>query len=151
MNLRTYGTTEVVPFPIVPSPRPRLAAALETGHWTLITSYCLSVLWHLRIHAVGPGCDPAGQVVYFGEPRLLQERDCLGAAAAHLAVDHNFAAGIQFVHALGQIIQRNEMSAKIADLVLVGLAHVEDENVFLRVQTALQFFDLNFRNSISHR
>src|SRR5208282_4816930 len=42
----------------------------------------LLVLRYLRVYAVGPGGDPAGEVVYFGEPRLLQERDCLRAAAA---------------------------------------------------------------------
>jgi len=38
------------------------------------------------------------------------------------------------------------MSAEVADLIFVGLAHVEDEQIFFRIQTPLQLFDLNFRN-----
>src|ERR1700739_4467016 len=43
------------------------------------------------------------------------------------------------------------MSADVADLVFVRLTHIEDEKIFLRIQTALQFFDLNFGNSCFHR
>src|SRR5712691_5195763 len=43
------------------------------------------------------------------------------------------------------------MSADVADLIFVGLAHIEDEEIFFRIQTALQLFDLNFRNSCCHR
>src|SRR5271155_2911540 len=43
------------------------------------------------------------------------------------------------------------MSANVADLIFVRLAHVEDEEILFRIQTALQLFYLNFRKSSSHR
>src|ERR1700734_1431158 len=43
------------------------------------------------------------------------------------------------------------MSTDVADLVLVRLAHIEHEHIILRIETPLQLFDLNFRNSIRHR
>src|ERR1700683_417837 len=43
------------------------------------------------------------------------------------------------------------MSTDVADLVLVRLAHTEPEHIFLPMETPLQLFDLNFRNSIRHR
>ncbi len=43
------------------------------------------------------------------------------------------------------------MSADVADLIFVRLAHIEDKEILLRIQPPLQLFHLNFRNSISHR
>src|SRR5579864_1250475 len=111
----------------------------------------LSVLWHFRIYTIGPCIDPASQVQNLLETRLLQECNCLGAASAHFAMDHNFAAGIQLVDPLRQIVQRNQVSAQVADLIFMRLAHVENKHVVLLVQTALQFFYLNLRNSVAHR
>ena len=42
----------------------------------------------------------------------------------------DFAAGVEFVHALGQITQRDKVSADVADLVFVRLANVQNEKVF---------------------
>src|SRR5580658_912351 len=117
----------------------------RVGDWPLI-----SVLRHIRIHALRPRRNPARQIVNFGEAGLLQESYCLGAAAAHLAVDYDFAAGIQFVNAIGQVVQRNQMSANVADLIFVRLTHVEHEEIFFRVETTIQLFYLNFRKSCSH-
>ena len=62
-------------------------------------------------------------------------------------MSHDLAAGIELVHPLGQIAQRDQMPAKVADLILVRLANVEHEKVFARIQTPLEFFDLYFRNA----
>ena len=64
-----------------------------------------SVLRHLGIDPFGPGVDAAGEVVDFGEARLAQEVDGLGAASAHLAVDDDLAVGVEFADALGQIVR----------------------------------------------
>ncbi len=63
----------------------------------------------------------------------------------------DLAAGIQFVHALGQVVERDQVSAEIADLIFVRLAHVEDKQVLARVTPPLQFFDGNFRKLVLHR
>jgi hypothetical protein len=68
--------------------------SLKTGKWPLATGNCLSVLRHLRIHTLRPSGNPAGKIVNFAKSRLLQERDRLGAASAHFAVDDDFAAGV---------------------------------------------------------
>ena len=44
---------------------------------------------------------------------------------------------VEFAHALGQVVQRNEMSAEVADLIFVRIAHVENEQVISRVQALL--------------
>src|SRR5215469_14388023 len=110
-----------------------------------------SVLWDFRVHAIRPRRDSASEVVDLGESGLLQKRDGLGTAAAHLAVDDDFAAGVEFVHALRQIVERDQVSADIANLIFVRLADIEDEQIVLRVQAPLQFFDLNLGNSARHR
>src|SRR5580700_4589518 len=94
--------------------RERAPQKLATDHRPLTTA---SVLRHLRIHALRPGSYPAREIVHLGETRLLQERDCFRAAPAHLAMHNDFAARIQFMHATRQVVQRNQMSADVADLV----------------------------------
>src|SRR5258708_33374921 len=83
-----------------------------------------SVLRHLGIHPLGPGVDSAGKVVHLLKASLLQELDGFCATPAHFAMDDDFPARIQFVHAPGQIVQRNQMSAEVADLIFVGLSHI---------------------------
>ena len=83
--------------------------------------------------------------------RLLKEGHGLSAAPTHLAVHHDLAARVEFVHPLRQIVQRNQVSANIADLVFVRLAHIEHEQVFFRVQAPLQIFHLNLGNTVAHR
>src|SRR5579862_7344893 len=111
----------------------------------------ISVLRHLRIHALRPRSNPARKIVNLAKSSLLQEGDGLRATPAHFAVDHNFAARIEFVDALRKIVEGNQMSAEIADLIFVRLAHVENEEILFCIETALQLFDLNFRNSVGHR
>ena len=58
---------------------------------------------------------------------LAQELDGFGAAPSHLAVGHDLAAGIEFVNPLGQLVERDEMTPEVGDLILVRLAHVQDK------------------------
>src|SRR5271156_621167 len=85
------------------------------------------ILRHLRIHTIGPRGNSAGQIVDFRESGLLQKGYGLGAAATHFAVGDDFAARIELVDALGQIVQRNQMTVEVANLIFVRLAHVENE------------------------
>src|SRR3954452_18363000 len=110
----------------------------------------LSVLRHLRIHPVRPSRDPARQVVHLAESCLLQEGHRLGTASAHLAVHDYLAAGVQFIYALRQIIQGDQIATDVADLVLVRLAHIEHEQILFRVQTPLQIFHLYLGNSAAY-
>ena len=56
-----------------------------------------------------------------------------------VAMDDDLAAGVELADALGQVIHRNQVSAEVADLVLVRLAHVEHEQVIAGVEPPLQF------------
>ena len=60
-----------------------------------------SVLRHLRINAIGPGGDAAGQVIDFGESGAAEEVYGFGAAAAHLTMSYYLAAGVEFTYSLG--------------------------------------------------
>src|SRR5205823_3841408 len=110
-----------------------------------------SVLRHFRVHPVGPGQNPASEIMDLLESSLAQEVHSLGAAHTGAAVGHNFAAGVEFVDALGQIAQRDKISINVADLVLVRLADIEHENVFTGIEPTLQFLYLNFGNPRFHR
>ncbi len=48
----------------------------------------------------------------------------------------NLLAGIKFVHSLRQVAERDQVSADIADLVFMRLAHIQDEQIFARVEAA---------------
>src|SRR5437660_12860428 len=98
------------------------------------TSPTLSVLGHLRINPLRPSRNPASQITNFGEADLLQECHGFRAASAHLAMGDDFAARVEFAHALWQIAERNEISIQVADLVFVRFAHVENKNVGLGVE-----------------
>ena len=67
--------------------------------------------------------------MYPAESCLPQEVDRLGAAATHLAVDDNLAAGIELTDAFRQVTQRDQMSPDVADLVFVGLTYIEYVNI----------------------
>ncbi len=57
----------------------------------------------------------------------------------------------QFADALGQIAEWDERRADVDDLHLVRLAHIEDEDVFVRVEAALQFLHADLRNAVDQR
>src|SRR5215469_1480206 len=104
------------------------------------------VLRNARVYLVGPGKDAASKVLHLREASLAKQRHCLGAACSTAAVGHDFAARVQLVHARGKVAQRDEISAEIADLILVWLADVEDEDVIACIELGFQFLGANFRN-----
>src|SRR5579863_7280174 len=59
-------------------------------------------------------------------------------------------AGIELIDAFRQIVERNKISAKIAYLVFVRLAHIEYKKFVAGIQTALEIFDANLRNTCCH-
>jgi len=54
-----------------------------------------------------------------------------------ICTERQFLRCIQFVHALRQIVERDEMSADLRDLVFEGFADVEDKKIVARVEAAL--------------
>jgi hypothetical protein len=54
-------------------------------------------------------------------------------------MDDDLAAGVEFAEAFGQFVHRNQVSAEVADLVLVRLAHLEHEQVIAGIEPPLQF------------
>src|SRR5215470_20436141 len=89
----------------------------------------LSVLRHCRVDTIRPGQDSTFEVSGFVETGLLQESDRLGAAYSAAAMDDHLFSWIQLLHSLGEIVQRDEISVEVADLVLVGLAHIQNEHI----------------------
>src|SRR5258707_10739883 len=82
----------------------------------------------------------------FSETRFAQEVHRLRRTLAAAAVGNDFAGGIEFVHAPWKFPQRDEMSIQIANLVFVGFAHIQDEEIVAAVQTLLQFARRDFGN-----
>ena len=101
------------------------------------------VLRHLGVHFVRPRRNASGKIQHILKPCLLEELDCFGAASTHLAVGHDLAAGIEFTDALGQVVDGDQVSAQVADLVFVRFAHVENKNVFSSIEPALELFRLD--------
>ncbi len=54
----------------------------------------------------------------------------------------------EFADAAFDVAHRDLRRSEVDDLVLVRLAHVEDEDVFLRVEFALELFDCDLRNAV---
>src|ERR1700691_5755259 len=106
----------------------------------------LSIFAHLAVDTIRPGVDAAAQIAHFPESILLQQFDCLHAARTHLADGNDFLASVKLVEALRQLRQRNQMSANVGDLVFVLVAHIEQIEVVAVIETALEFFSLNFGN-----
>src|SRR5215207_9402291 len=111
-----------------------------------MTSSRVSVsLWLIfrdaRVHVVRPGGDAALEVDELAlEARARERLDGPGAADAALAVDDRLAVFGNLAHALGDLAQRDERGARDArDVVLVGLAHVDDLQVVAAVDA---FFKL---------
>ena len=79
------------------------------------------------------------------ESRLAQEVHRLGAAHAGPAMGDDLFAGIEFVHPIRQFAERNQMSADVADVILVRLANIENVNVVAAIEPLLQVLPLQFR------
>src|SRR5581483_6517097 len=97
------------------------------------------------------GQHAAGEIFHLLEAGLAQEVHRLGAAHAGAAVGDDLAAGVEFMHALGKIAQRDEVASQVADLVLVRLAHIQNKQVFAAVQALFQFFNRHGRHTALHR
>src|SRR6266576_733040 len=77
------------------------------------------VFRHLRVDLIGPCQNSSGQVLRFAEAGLTQKFDGLGAAPSRAAVDDHVLIGVEFIHSFRQIVQRNEESVEITDLVFI--------------------------------
>src|SRR5262249_32606332 len=90
-----------------------------------------SVPRHSRIHVARPGLESTAQVLELAKARAMQHLEGAHAALPDMALEHDLAARIQLAHALGQRVERDQDRARDArDLVLLGLAHVDQHEVF---------------------
>ncbi len=60
----------------------------------------------------------------------------------------DFTIAGNFGEALRDVILWNELSANLRDLILVGFAHIEEEDVFAAIDTLLEFLHAELRNAI---
>src|SRR6516162_2466539 len=93
----------------------------------------LSVLLHPRIDFVAPGQNAAREVRCLRIAGLLEELGDALRARAGAAVHHDLAVAVNLSEALWDVILRNQLSADLRDLVFVGLAHVDQLQVFASV------------------
>src|SRR5260370_14468530 len=105
-----------------------------------------SVLWNGRINLIGPSEDAAFQVENLAKARLSQEVHGFGGTLSAATMRDDFAGRIEFVDATRQLPKREEMPFEIADLVFVGLAHVENEEIISAVEPGLEFARGDFRH-----
>src|SRR5512146_943100 len=92
-----------------------------------------------RINLLRPSENSARKVFYPSETGFLEEIDGLCAAYATFAVSDDFAARVEFVDTLGQIAERDQVAAEVADLVFMRLADIEHEDVVAGIEAALEF------------
>ena len=119
-----------------------LAAKYKNASWWEISL----VAWDAVIDFCGPRQNSAVQIVDFAEACLPQEVHRLRGTVPGPAMRHDFTRGIEFVYAARQFPEWNQMAFEIADLIFVGLAYIQDENVVAAVQALLQFARGNFRH-----
>src|SRR3984893_18481610 len=100
-----------------------------------------------------PSQNAAGEVRNIRESSLLEGQRGLLAAYASFAVDDDFAVLLvcQLRGAALNVTDRNQRRAEIRDLMLMRLADVEDEDVFLRFQLPFQLLHGDLRNVVDHR
>src|SRR5580692_11345062 len=112
-----------------------------------------SGFWHRRIDLFRPSQNAAGEVRNIRESSLLEGQRRLLAAYASFAVDDDFA--VLLVCQLGgvalNVTDRNQRRTEIRDLMLMRLADVEDEDIFLRIQLPFQLLHGDLRNAVDHR
>src|SRR5580704_18401148 len=109
--------------------------------------YCFLVLGNRRVNFVGPRKDTTLQVQYLAKACALQKFNRFGRALAAAAMRHNLSRTVEFAGAFGKITERNQVSAEIANLIFVRLAHVENVQIVAAVETGLQFA----RGDLRHR
>src|SRR6266481_470953 len=105
-----------------------------------------SVLGNGWIDLIGPSEDAAFQVENLAKARLSQEVHGFGGTLSAAAMRDDFAGGIEFVDATRQLPKREEMPFEIADLVFVGLAYIENEEIISAVEPGLEFTRSNLRH-----
>jgi hypothetical protein len=95
-----------------------------------------------------PCLDSASQVDDSRASGPLEELGHQLAADAHLAVHDDLAVQVDLRQPPGHFVHGNQLAAKVGDLVLMGLAHVENINVLAGIDALLQFFDGELGNSV---
>src|SRR6266849_8163206 len=119
---------------------------LQLRRMRIIAGSAPSVFRQRGVHFIRPGEDAALEVPDLAEAGLAQELDGLGRALSAAAVRDDFARAVELVRASRQLSQRDQMAAEVADLILVRLADVEDEDLLAAVQTRLQLAGGDFRH-----
>ena len=90
------------------------------------------VLGHGGVDFFGPGEDASGEIRDVSEACALEGQGGFLAAGSRAAVDDDLIVLMlgEFPDARFNRADGDERSAEVGDLVLVGFANVEDENVF---------------------
>src|SRR5260370_16051056 len=103
-------------------------------------------VWKRWSNRVGPREDAPLQVENFAETGFGQEAPRLGGALPAAAMRHNYPRRIQLVDASCQLAKRDQVALKIADLILVGVAHVENEEIVSTIEPGFQIAWRNLRH-----
>ena len=103
-----------------------------------------SVSRHGRIDFCRPRQDAAAKIQNLAEARLPHEIDGLCGTLSGAAVRHDLVGRIEFVDPARQFPDRNEVTFQIANLVFVGFADVENEELIALIEALLQFPRGNF-------
>ena len=80
------------------------------------------------------------------KPALRKKFHRFGRTLAAAAMRHDFARAVEFIHAARKVAERNQVAAEIANLILVRLAHVEDEEIVAAIEPRLQLSRSNLRH-----
>ena len=89
----------------------------------------VSVTRDRGVHFGGPGENSAAQIANLAETGFAEKIHGLRGALSAAAVRDDFARRIQFVDAARQFPQGNQVALEIADLIFVGLTHIQNEQV----------------------
>src|SRR5712671_4669610 len=65
-------------------------------------------------------------------------------------MDDHLTRAVEFIHTTWKISKRNQFPLQIADLILVRLTNVQDEQVIATLLPRLQIFGCNFWNTGRH-
>src|SRR3954467_9437150 len=90
------------------------------------------VLGHRRVDLFRPRQDATHKIAHLGKAGLPQKLNRLGTAHTRAAMRNNLTAGIEFIDALGKIIQWDQVAIDVTNLIFVRLAYVENKNIVAR-------------------
>ena len=65
-------------------------------------------------------------------------------------MDHDLAVAVDLGQPLRHFVHGDQLAADVGDLVLEGLAHVEDEEIFAGVEALLEFLHADLGNAVLH-